>query len=286
MTNENYENLTNCPVLKAHIIKFMKMSDQLLDQEDTYTEEWFENIRLASLENRIEGFQSLKIYQKFSKKLQTDFSFSNGDAIELVNKLELLAIGYLGLTQSRVTAYFIKCFRLECLDLSKKLNELANELPQKIDIYEFFLSLLSYANLDVKEHTDAFNSLIKASEILKQLPDKISHSPFAKSLEFNKAAKVTNWALYIWVENLYAYWVNGLGRTIRNSNDGINGRKPLLEFLLFCIEPLHEAIEYDTLDNMLRKVQRDVKKRGGLSDPNFQLGSSSPFGVDWRSFNS
>ena len=60
-------------------------------------------------------------------------------------------------------------------------------------------------------------------------------------------------------KDFYAFWLSALDRTIYNSNDGINGRKHLLEFLSDSMEPLHEAIEFETLDNMLRKVQKEVR---------------------------
>ena len=109
------------------------------------------------------------------------------------------------------------------------------------------------------QYMQAFNSLMAASQKLTFLPDFISTSPFAKTAEFNKPARATDRALHTWIKTLYAFWLSALDRTIYNSNDGINGRKHLLEFLSDSMEPLHEAIEFETLDNMLRKVQKEVR---------------------------
>ena len=55
-------------------------------------------------------------------------------------------------------------------------------------------------------------------------------------------------------------WEKDLGRTLENKNEGLNGRKHLLNFLEISIEPIHEAIEFETLNNSLRKVQNSIPK--------------------------
>lgn len=279
MTYENFDQLTSCLVLRRNLNKFIEEINRRPDLEGELMKGWDNNVKRFVAENRSKDLQSLNIYPKFTKKLQNKFSLSHDQAFELTNLLEVFAIGYLGYFQSQTLRPIIKQFHLECINLNERLGLLTDEIEKKMDGYGVVLDVLSCEELNGDEYSEALKSLINAHKKLNSLPDSISKSPLAKGVEFNKAARSTNWALFMWVEPLYVYWVNILGRTINNSNDGINGRKPLLEFLLFCIEPLHEAVEYGTLNNMLRKVQRDIKKRGGLRSPDFKIGSSSPFGV-------
>ena len=279
MTHENLDHLTTCLVLSGNLNKFMAEIDRRPELERELIPSWESNVRRLAKEELPFNFEPLNIYPEFSKKLKTEFSISNDQAFELVNILERLAIGYLSYFQTKTLRPIIKQFHVECLDINERLGVLADEIEEKMEVYETLLSVLSCEKLNGGEYTDALKSVINARNKLKLLPDSIGHSALAKGSEFNKAARPTNWALLLWIEALYAYWINILGRTISNNNDGINGRKHLLEFLLFCIEPLHEAVEFETLDNTLRRVQRDIEKRGGLRSPDFKIGSSSPFGV-------
>ena len=55
-----------------------------------------------------------------------------------------------------------------------------------------------------------------------------------------------------------------LGRTLEQKNDGINGRKQFLEFLLECLKPIHPTladgpIVDGTVDNALKKFVKKHK---------------------------
>lgn len=279
MTDRNFNKLAECKVFNDNKNAYQEKIENYPALERGLENGWSKCIEAFISEKPDLECMHLNIYSGFSEKLQNRFSLTRDEALELEKNLENFALSYLSFYKFKNLRPMIKQLHSECSEINKYLDPLVDQLEEHSDSYREVLNVLSYEGLNADEYIDAFNLLVKARNKLKSLPDSIAQSPLAIGSDFKKAARSTNWALFIWVEILYAYWVNVLCRTISNSNDGINGRKPLLEFLLFCIEPLHESVEYDTLDNMLRKVQRETQKRGGLSDSDFRVGTSSPLGV-------
>ena len=61
--------------------------------------------------------------------------------------------------------------------------------------------------------------------------------------------------------HLHTLWTGLLDRSLKQSHDGINGRKQFLEFLIDCIEPVHPKLRYQTVDNGLTKYLRELKSQ-------------------------
>lgn len=88
-----------------------------------------------------------------------------------------------------------------------------------------------------------------------RLRQDFKNSALMQNAKAGKREPVGNLGLQQWVETIYSIWTDYLKRSTENKRDGINGRKYLLEFMSDCMAYLNPEIEYNTLDNMLRKVQ-------------------------------
>lgn len=228
----------------------------------------------------------LNLYANQANQMKSKFGLTTEEVEETILLLEGLAVSYVGTYNINFMRPVIKTLHSNFITLDNKLGEMIDGLEESLGNFEIVLSMISGEPETTKNYRSSFDKLVASRNELRTLPEFIRQSPLAKVTEFDKAAKPTNWSLHLWTEAIYAIWSGLLGRTIINSNDGLNGRKHLLDFMEFCIRPVHEAVEFETLDNMLRKVQNDVKKRGGLSAANFKLGSSSPFGGMWSNSES
>ena len=266
----------DCLILQENLNKFSDIIANNPDLLSKASQSWSIGIQTRIKEEYSLKLSNLDLYSNLASQYQRKFSFSEDEIIIVISALERLAISYLGLSQFKTTRLAIKNLHEKYTSLVRHITETSEEIEENLDAIETQLKIFSSDLKKPSEYMQAFNSLIAASHKLGSLPHFISESPFAKTAEFNKSARATDLALHTWVKSLYAFWSSALGRTIHNSNDGINGRKYLLEFLSDAMAPLHEAIEFETLNNMLRKVQKEVKRDGGLSPLNFNLGSSSP----------
>ena len=267
---------SDCPVLQNNLKKFFEEVAKHQDIVFNTTKSWDTNIR-RGLANRYDlKIGSLQIYSGRSKTLQESDSSTEIQSFEVSDMLEQLAVSYLGLTHYKSLRPHVKELHTKFVELDNAIGATIDPLEDQLNAIEGHLNIFLSEPQEKDEYMKAFKALVTAREKLKSLPESISSSPLAQATEFNKQARSTDFALYIWVKAIYAIWINKLGRTISNSNDGINGRKHLLEYLVNLMEPLHQAIEYETLDNMLRKIQNEVKRDGELSMPDFKFGRSSP----------
>lgn len=223
----------------------------------------------------------LNLYEKHATQMKSKFKLTTEEVDETVSLLEGLALSYVGMFNINFMRPVMKELHANFVALDNKLGKMIDGLEESLEDFENVLNMISGDRVTTKKYKSAFEKLVASRNELKSLPEFVRQAPFASVTEFDKAAKPTNWPLYLWTEAVYSIWSGILGRTIMNSNDGINGRKHLLEFMDFCIRPVHETVEFESLDNMLRKVQNEIKKDGELSAACFKLGSSSPFGGMW-----
>lgn len=223
----------------------------------------------------------LDIYKPLTKEMGHTFGFSKSKIKDVLPFLESLAVFYIGAVTAPAIRPMMSDLHSGFVELIGKLKKITDEIHGNLDNFQLLMNVFTFEVDQTENYRSAFEGLLLESEKLETLPDFFKNSVMAKIVEFDKAARSTNWALQFWTENMLLLWVGLLDREIKNLNDGKNGRKHLLDFIEFCMRPIHEAVEFETLDNMLRKVQKDVKKRAELSPSNFKVGGSSPFRAVW-----
>ena len=271
----------DCQVLEANC----KILSEKLERQPNLFRDFLNSDMKALKANLTDGFDEdddfLDLYSNESNKLKNLFRLSDTEIVEIMPIMEGIAFSYAGTCQTQFLRPMIKQIHSKFIQLNDELAAVTEFLEDDLGGTGLMIKMLAADPSPSEEYVQALQTLIASKEKLQSFPEFITESPLAKITEFNKAARSTNWGLQLWTETLYTLWVGILGRTVANSNDGVNGRKHLLDFLYFCMQPLHEAVEYVTLDNSLRKVQNDVTRRGGLSTPDFKVGGSSPYGALW-----
>jgi len=228
----------------------------------------------------------LDLYKDLAPQMQIMFRLSGEKVEEILPILEGLAVFYIANASAATIRSVISKSHSGLVDLTKKLKSITDEVDENLDNFILFLNIMTFNPDESNRYKSAFDDLLHANKKLQTLPEYLKNSQFAKIVEFDKPARATNWGLQFWTEHLFFIWMGFLERGIKNRNDGINGRKHLLDFLEFCMAPIHEAVEFETLDNMLRKVQKDIKARAELSPSDFEVGGSSPFRVKWSNSES
>ena len=275
-----------CPILRTNYEKLSRSEYYKQYAEIVFLPNFVEKFQKLVSDERILSSIILDCYSHTSEDLQDTFKIAPKQYAELIEFLEILAVGYIALsTQGSIRESIGQVLDLTS-QLVEKLNEATLGWSENLDQYETLFLTISSDDEKSKHYSEVIQSLVEAKDKLQSLPDFIKNSQSAKMVEYGKRAQPSNSGLQIWVENVYLIWVGILGRTIENKNDGLNGRKHLLNFMEALMLPVHEALEFSTLDNMLRKVQEDVKARGGFNHPNFVVGASSPLGVGWSNSES
>ena len=237
-------------------------------------------------ESVLDGLTLLGLYQQSKPTLRQKFGIPVELVEDVVECLEAHAVGYVSHRQSDVMRGPIKSIHETIVSFVDDLSSLSSLISDDQSDFTAFLSMASGDKDASIAYSNALSSIKQAERVLRGMPEFLLNSGFAKSLEIGKRSPRGNPALQYWVERVYSLWVQHLERKIDNSNDGFNGRIHLLDLLEFALRPLHPAVEFNTIDNMLRKVQRDVKNRGGFSHPKFSLGASSPFRAIERNWES
>lgn len=267
---------SECQVLQKNLQKLQEELSRNPELINNFHKGWAHSVKVGISERYDKKISRLNIYSEHTTHIKNVLLLSDDQTDIIVPVLETLAVSYLGLTHVKTLRPIIKDLHSKFVEMSKLIDESLTGVEDNLEDIEFYIGVFSSDTQKTDEYIQSFKSLITARDQIKTLPKFIGQSEFARASEFDKAARSTNLALYTWVKAIFAVWLNILGRTIVNSNDGKNGRKHLLEFLEISIAPLHQEIEYETLDNMLRKIQNEIKRDGELSLPNFKLGSSSP----------
>lgn len=284
-SNNNSSSVLDCPVLQRNVDLLSTTFSSSPEIFQAIIEQNESAVKAALIEQFDVNSRFLGLYSDVIDQMKEEFSLTENEANEFIPLIEGLALTYIGSSLIGTIRPAMKDFHSNFVEIDDKLETATEGLDDKLDEFEIFLSVMSADLIQIKEYRRQFENLIAARNALKSLPEFIRQSPIVQVAGIDKAVRPTNWALHLWTEGMYCLWF-GLGRTIINSNDGINGRKHLMDFLEFCMRPIHEAVEYETLDNMLRKVQKEVSEQGGLSDANFKLGNSSPLRVSWSNSES
>ena len=267
---------TNCSVLQVNLDKFSEVLTKHPELLASMSSGWSNAIKSSIAERGNREIKPLEIYTNISDQLKKVSQLSDNQVTGTIPILESLAVSYLGISHFTYLKPHIKNLHAKFEIFNAKIETILDELEIEKEEFELLIGVFSTNPKATSQYAEAYSSLIHSHQKLKSVPDFIRKSPLARAADFKKSSRTTDKALFVWVSSIYGLWITELNRTISNNNDGKNGRKHLLEFLALCMEPLHEAIEYETLDNMLRKVQNDFNRNGELSAFNLIGVKSSP----------
>jgi len=243
-----------CPILAKNIKKMEEQIDfepdtQLLDQDFIVGE--------------AQRIYSLEIYDDIYVKLFSDYKIPSEQHAESHILIEQAAIAYTGLSQTQIMRDLLA--RAE--GKIDKIHSAAKKLASLIETHSKEFDLLSRA-VNWKSNSDYY-----MGDTLNAISDKLSEitlmkqtlreTNVAKIAEVGKQSPPSNMAVKHWVHAMYVFWTRNLERNLINDGDGINGRKHILNFMIECMEPLHQAIEANTIDNALRKIQ-NLNNKGDI----------------------
>lgn len=248
----------SCPVLKQNVENFSKQV--ILRPELPNSLRTGNTQDLISLVSPyFEDQYGFNLYKNRSHEISKELKIQSNELSKVIERLESLAFFYIAGFQS-----FLQ--RKDLLDMLAKISDFAENLEKCLsgvdrdnEVTSQVLTSLTFDKAQSDIYANAFNKLFDANETIKTLPDFIKNSPVMRTLQVGKRSPLGYPILHQWTKSMLEFWEKDLGRTLENKNDGLNGRKHLLNFLEICIEPLHEAIEFDTLNNSLRKVQNSIR---------------------------
>jgi len=203
---------------------------------------------------------SLDLYGNKIPELRKQFSLDDSDLNLLIDNLERMALGYIAEFQTIIRRKSISEMIAQITDFLQGLETSLKFVERDTQVYKALFGSFTGDNKQSAIYAESFQSLLDANETLKSLPDFIRDSETAKAMKLGIRAPIGNPALQRWTTGFYLIWTEQLDRTIENSNDGLNGRIHLLSFMEACIQPIHPALESETLNNMLRKVQQSAAK--------------------------
>ena len=251
MSKASREDLLKCPVLTENRRKLTANSVGF--DVKNY------DLTVTGMDNLPEELLALKLYENHFDKIATKYALPDSTHGLTKNYLELAAMMYVGLCAKKEFQGQIGIIA----EHLKKVEKVAVQLEQLLepgrdtwrDIYKIYPAI-DKAEVDID---DLLNTSLANLKQLKELRAQFLEYKMTKMAEYGKKAPLGNAGLEIWVKVLLGAWWDVLKRTLDNQNDGINGRSHLVHFMCDCMEVVHPALEYDTIDNMLRKVQNGLK---------------------------
>lgn len=242
----------SCPVLSKHLVEFDKIAPIVFERHGLST--------IVNNENLIETEFSLNIFSETAKALFENYSIPDDLFIQVESHLEMAAVTYIVTARRKTTHIAIERALLHLEKVEKSARHLEQLLKPNRDSWNLVFQgfgALDEVLPDVDKLLDA--SLDNLLE-LKMLKSKFKAFKSLEAFEYGKKAPLGNPGLKEWSQLMLYLWANILRRTITNPNDGINGRKYLFHFMCDCMELIHPELEYDTIDNALRKVIKKFRK--------------------------
>lgn len=249
--------LIKCPVLKRNCEAFLvkELGNNLSNFEDGLNHKDLSTSYAANP-------PILNLYDSIIGDIRTEFSLNDKIIEDVTELLEWSAITYVASYQTVMRKASLNEMLMQMTDFVADLEKCLKPVERNTRYYKAILTNLSGDETQAAVYEQSFNALLDANKTLQSLPDFVRQSKVMEAVEIGKQAPVGNPSLERWVKTMYDVWTIMLGRTIENKHDGINGRKYLLNFMEVCMRPIHEGIEANTLDNMLRKVQGHIKTLG------------------------
>ena len=246
-----YENLRQikCPTLRANCESFLKKYEieKSFVDGDGSRESIYENIESRP--------PTLNLYNDLAAEISSEFAIDEPQKEEIIDLLEKTALAYIGGYQARINRKSLVEMLTQITEFTTSLEKCVQPIEKDTEYYKTIFAGLSGNEKQAKIYSQALYSLLESSETLKTLPNFLKQSEVMQTVKIGKRAPVGNPALERWTEGIYFIWTRYLGRSLENLHDGVNGRKHLLRFMEKCILPIHQSIEFETLDNMLRKIQ-------------------------------
>lgn len=252
MSRSDEEKLGKCPVLVQNI--------ENLSNSTSFLKSLAAEFKEIDPEVVFQNYQPLNIYKPCFNAIAEKYSIPTENIGDVEKNLEATALLYLAMRQRRdwniqvgiITDYLNK--------VGKKAKELELLLvPEREKIQQVFHLFSMFE--DAKKTGELINSSIENLKQLQNLNASFLSLPAAKISSYGKQAPMGHPGLQEWVRMIFLIWTKILNRSIENPKDGINGRIHLLDFMYDCREPLHPLLEFDTLNSMLRKVQKSMQVR-------------------------
>jgi len=247
MTKIDEGKLSRCPVLVQNI--------ENLSNSTSFLKSLAAEFKEIDPEVVFQNYEPLNIYKTCFNAIAEKYSIPTENIRDVEKKLEAAALLYLAMRQRRdwniqvgiITGYLNKVVK-KAKELELLLVPEREKIQQVFHIYSMFE--------DAKKTGELINFSIENLKQLQNLSSIFLSLPGAKISSYGKKAPMGHPGLQEWVRSIFLIWIKILNRSIENPNDGINGRIHLLDFMYDCREPLHPLLEHDTLDSMLRKVQK------------------------------
>jgi len=246
----------------SDILKFGSVACPVLanNLRDLQAQEIFDidinSLNQEAFKRKLESISLLGIYDDIYQKLFSDHNIPENQYIEGRDIIEQAAIAYMGMSRTQIVREMLvntETILNQIEAVSVKLADLIDAYSADLDIVSKLTNWDAGSNQHIGELLKFISSdLTNISSIKKKLRD----TDIAQLSEMGKQSPKSNMAIIHWAHMMYIFWTRELKRTLVNLNDGINGRKHLLNFMIDCMLPLHEAIEANTIDNSLRKVQK------------------------------
>ena len=248
------KKVDQCPKLKANIER-LRDSFNLPDIEILREEP-----RPDNLDAIIGETFSLGIYLDNFDQIASEYKIPQHKFFAVKKHLELAAIVYVGLAQKKRFHKELKGIIDHLKKIESKAKALERLLEPGREDWKFLYTSIALLGDDPINIDDILDSSLTSLSALKNLRKQFQGFEIVKSMEYGKQATLGNPGLEQWVHLLVKIWLDVLERTTINPNDGINGRIHLYHFMCDCMEPVHESLEYSTIDHMLRKVQRSLRQ--------------------------
>ncbi len=248
-----------CPTLQKNLTSALELTHSFMSSSEANTVIELDFETLGSVFDNYDGC-FLGIYDTLNQEF-FDKHFIKLTAMDNVQtRLDAYAYTYL----TAMSGLHLKSIFNEADDYFERLDRAIKRMelllvPEVEKIYGV-LKIFSFNDELPKRYDAIIKECLERLTKMKALRTDFKNTPLVTELSFTKQYSVKNPGLQKWMENMLYLWTKILGRSLENKADGINGRKQLLEFAMDCMELVHPALEYHTLDNMLRKIQNAQSK--------------------------
>lgn len=256
-------NLISCETLRQHTGDYLQLilSSELDPQSLFRTDDL--NAELARhFDPDSEGFQSLNIYTNEISRIIDKHKIPESLVESLIEFLEIASLAYIGIAHMGQMRVYLSRVTDFTKRLTQKVEALEKLLTDDREAISAVMAIARFGEKTERDYDDIVDETLANLKKLSFIHSDFQNSKLAETIKLNSKSPIGNPGLLRWTNIIYLIWTENLKRTIENKNDGINGRKYLLEFMFDCMQPIHPALEYETLDNMLRKVQRSKKRKG------------------------
>lgn len=266
----------SCETLCGHLEDYTSRLMASLTPESWFTD--IENLQLVT-----DKIGTLGIYDHVRGKLAKQYKIPLSQINEIFEIIESASVLYVA---STLTKHIPEGMEND-IDRIKQLALAAKRFKTLVeDADPYFLDVLQMVDhvedkqVFVPNAKEYFGDLVKKLERVIEFESNFTETKIAKAWMLGTPHRKANIGLYSWVLDMYGIWTNNLGRTMQHDPKGMSGRKRFLEFMYDCFAYVHPELEYETIENVFTRIQKDMKTRDGLSRPELGVLSSMLLGDD------